>query len=785
MMVDLGQKLKMGTRKRAKTFRLQHQLPIDRSQNNPLILVADNDLAIRTVLRQVMEAEGYQVVEASNGEECLQVALHYHPDLVLLDATIAIIDGFTCCQRLSALNEPRVNIKNYKETLNSSFFDLAPTVIITSLNDAELVERAFAAGATECITKPINMALLRQRVQSLLQAKREKIALKFQEKQTQLLATIGQQISQSRNLMPILNNTVAQVQQLLLTDRVLIYQFEPDWSGKIVVEAAREGYLAVLDTEMSDSCFPKEYVALYQQGRVRVMPDIEVAEISSCHRSLLSRFEVKANLALPILQGEELWGLLIAHQCSAPRHWQTWEIDFLQQIAVQMAIAVQQSHLYQQVQQSNTDSTNKLQERIKQLQQVIEFEEKLKSITNKVRDSLDEGQILQTTVEELILALSIGGGHIALYDKQEQVATDCHEDDVNFLPTYRYFPDLADEPEISYQLQQRQHFQFCVLSPVATYGHSFLVCPISDEQGILGDLWLFNQVDYGFEELEINLVKQVANQCAIALRQSHLYEATQTRLAQLEQQTQLKDDFLSTVTHEMRSPLANMRMAIEMVEQTLMRIKVKFGQLVNLDADYARGDKYLQILRFEYEREINLINNLLDLKRLEAGQHLLNLSTISLRDWIVQRVEPFQKRSQERNIALKTELPTDLPDLVSDSAFLERIFTELLNNACKYTPPSETITVTAAVVGVDRLQLQVSNSGVEIPTKEFSRIFDKFYRIPKSDHWKQGGTGLGLALVKELLTNLGGSIHLESANNLTCFTVALPLKGFNISSGEC
>ena len=104
-----------------------------------------------------------------------------------------------------------------------------------------------------------------------------------------------------------------------------------------------------------------------------------------------------------------------------------------------------------------------------------------------------------------------------------------------------------------------------------------------------------------------------------------------------------------------------------------------------------------------------------------------------------------------------------------------RILAELLNNACKYTPPGEHITLTARAKK-EKIQLQVCNSGVEIPQKELPRVFDKFYRIPSHDPWKQGGTGLGLSLVQKLSEQLGGGIWVESGGGKTCFTVELPLQ---------
>jgi signal transduction histidine kinase len=99
--------------------------------------------------------------------------------------------------------------------------------------------------------------------------------------------------------------------------------------------------------------------------------------------------------------------------------------------------------------------------------------------------------------------------------------------------------------------------------------------------------------------------------------------------------------------------------------------------------------------------------------------------------------------------------------------------TELLNNACKYTPPGEVITVSAESMG-KRLRLVIRNSGVEISEEELPRIFDKFYRISVSDRWNQGGTGLGLTLVKKQIAYLGGSIHAESSANEVRFVIELP-----------
>jgi len=180
-------------------------------------------------------------------------------------------------------------------------------------------------------------------------------------------------------------------------------------------------------------------------------------------------------------------------------------------------------------------------------------------------------------------------------------------------------------------------------------------------------------------------------------------------------------------------------------------------------------------LQEECEREISLIQDLLDLQYLEAGSRPLVITTISLHDVVPHLLEAFEPRMHGQQQILNLQLATDLPLISTDFSSFSQIFTELLNNACKYTPSGKTITVNVSVIN-DTLHLMISNSGVEIPAKELPQIFDKFYRIPNNDPWKHGGTGLGLALVKKLLEPLQGNVRATSGNGTTCFVIQLPFQ---------
>ncbi|OKH38068.1 hypothetical protein NIES2119_10935 [[Phormidium ambiguum] IAM M-71] len=168
--------------------------------------------------------------------------------------------------------------------------------------------------------------------------------------QQRLLMEVSQRIRQSLNLQEIFQTTVDETRHLLKTDRVIIFQFDPKWRGTVVAESVGTNWRAILSTEIYDPCFSEQYVEPYKQGFVTAKSDIYKAGINSCHLELLANFQVRANLVVPIVKGSELWGLLIAHHCDAPRQWNSSEIDLMRQLANQVSIAIQQSELFKQVQ---------------------------------------------------------------------------------------------------------------------------------------------------------------------------------------------------------------------------------------------------------------------------------------------------------------------------------------------------------------------------------------------------------------------------------------------------
>ncbi|MEH2348898.1 MAG: ATP-binding protein [Nostoc sp.] len=246
--------------------------------------------------------------------------------------------------------------------------------------------------------------------------------------------------------------------------------------------------------------------------------------------------------------------------------------------------------------------------------------------------------------------------------------------------------------------------------------------------------------------------------------------AIEARQRQIEQEqlvvkweeiNQLKNDFLNLVSHELRSPLSNMKLMIQMIQ---------------LSTGTEEAQRYLELMEAECDRELGLINDLLDLQRLESSSYpVITPDALILQQWLNWLIKPFQIRVQQHQQSLQLNLPSNLPPLFSDGISLERILVELINNACKYTPAGGEIILSVSHNSLEtpaKTIITTSNSA-EIPATELPRIFDKFYRIPNADIWNQGGSGLGLPIVQKLVEQLQGNIQVESGNGWTTFTVTL------------
>jgi two-component system phosphate regulon sensor histidine kinase PhoR len=218
-----------------------------------------------------------------------------------------------------------------------------------------------------------------------------------------------------------------------------------------------------------------------------------------------------------------------------------------------------------------------------------------------------------------------------------------------------------------------------------------------------------------------------------------------SRLRELEN---LRRDFVANVSHELRTPLA----AIKGYVETLR------------DGDVAPADRerFLETVARHTDRLANLIEDLLELSRLESPETRLDIRPAALEPIARRALQLLEGRARQAGIALGCEFPEGLPAVIADAAALEQVFVNLIDNAIKYTGPGGEVFVSAAP-REGRVRVSIRDTGAGIPAGELSRLFERFYRVDRGRSREQGGTGLGLAIVKHLVQLHGGEVGVESA----------------------
>ena len=215
--------------------------------------------------------------------------------------------------------------------------------------------RIVPMGATEVLVMVRNITPMVEAEQKLL---KQADLFRQQAQRDRVLAQVTQRISQSLELQEVLETAVTELRAMMQTQRVMVYRFEgSDGSGQVIAESISHPDFSLLGQTVEDRCFAIHGPAIqsYRQGRVQRTADINAAPLSPCYVAMLAQLRVRANLVLPILQGDHLWGLLVCHQCDVPHEWSDLEVDTLTQLADQLAIAIQKSELYEQVQRVNQE----------------------------------------------------------------------------------------------------------------------------------------------------------------------------------------------------------------------------------------------------------------------------------------------------------------------------------------------------------------------------------------------------------------------------------------------
>ena len=347
--------------------------------------------------------------------------------------------------------------------------------------------------------------------------------------QQQLLTTTREQqltkiishMRQSLDEVQIYQAAVTEARRVLDTDRVVVYQFDETWAGTFVAESVGAGWPAVLGQAIYDPCFADDFVEPYRQGRVQAVANVAEANLTECHLQQLEPYQVKANLVAPIIVEDSLLGLLIAHQCSAPREWESIDIRFFAQVATQTGYALEQAQLF------------------KQQQLTALREQQLNKIVSHMRETLEETQIYAAAVDGVRKALKTDRAVVYQFDETWAgtfVAESIDTAWTSILGTDGYDPCFAEHYVAQYQQGRVQaiadiqnasltEHQIKQLQPFEVTAN--LAAPIMVEEKLFG-LLIVHQCSSPrhWHQVEVSFITQVATQLGFALEQLNLFATT-------------------------------------------------------------------------------------------------------------------------------------------------------------------------------------------------------------------------------------------------------------------
>jgi PAS domain S-box-containing protein len=295
---------------------------------------------------------------------------------------------------------------------------------------------------------------------------------------------------------------------------------------------------------------------------------------------------------------------------------------------------------------------------------------------------------------------------------------------------------------------------------------SLMVVPLRLGSVALGAMYHARSMENrGFTLRDLRFAQDLADRLSLALENARLFAETEEKARELENASRLKSEFLASVSHELRTPLH----AILTLSDILLR--EKSGPLA------AEQRRQVDIIQRSGRNLLSMINDILDLSKIEAGRIQIVPGPVELSSLIQQTVEPFRALCDEKGLHLEITLDRKLPErVVTDAEKLAQALRNLLSNAVKFTRRGR-ITVHAAPGKGETVTIAVRDTGIGIPADRLETIFEEFQQLDSSDSREFGGTGLGLTIARRLVAMLGGEINVESKfGRGSCFKVIVPQR---------
>ncbi|MEH2094481.1 response regulator [Nostoc sp.] len=745
------------------------------ANSKPKILVVDDepdnlDLLYRTFYRD------YKVLRATSGPAAL--------DLLAQEGEVAVI--------ISDQRMPMMSGTEFLSLTATQYPDII-RIILTGYTDVEdLVEAINAGKVFKYVTKPWEAeelkAVVRQALDThnVLKARTRELTRTL--RQESLLNTVTNTIRSALDYRQILQAIVDTVGHMLEVDVCLLRPFQDEQLTdkgfiyqKALSEEAGEHTLAEVQANNSSvvSLSPSTPVTILAQTvwetrEVQVIHDVTDDErIHGNTPELHQRGEafVAANicssLVVPLICQQELMAVLALHQCSVPRFWGEDEVQLVLMVADQAALALSQAYAYEQV------------------RALAKRESLINTITSAIRSSLDPQDIFAAITQQLGQALQVDGCVLSLWTEDDEFV-ECvglydsfqHLENLGRYSSTQAWPasnnnsssnhhlttprlpysqaSIQENPILQQMLQTHEPVVIGNVShspsdvqgfnlPLKMPARSLMFVPLLADGKCIGSITLHEGKKVrNWLQSDIDLAKAVAAQAAIAVQQSHLYEKTRQQAERLLELDKQKTEFFQNISHEFRTPI------------TLIQGPLESAVAAGEGLSYSQSAIALRNSR----RLLRLVNQLLDLQRLNAGRMQPSFHPCDLVEFVSQIVESFRPYCEKKKLHLIAQLDECSPVYLDMEKF-DKVIYNLLSNAMKFTPEGGTIAVRLKSER-DRCILQVQDTGIGIVQEQIPYLFERFRQAEGSANRSYEGSGLGLALVKELVELHGGQVTVES-----------------------
>jgi GAF domain-containing protein len=475
--------------------------------------------------------------------------------------------------------------------------------------------------------------------------------------------------------------------------------------------------------------------------------------------------DIRTVLGVPILKGDELLGVMMIYHLDGVRPFTDTQIALVETFADQAAIAIENVRLFEAEQQRSRELSESLQ-------QQTATADVLKIIS---RSTFDLQAVLDTLAESAVrlCEADIASIHRQLGANYQAIATFGGQSDYRDL-VLDSIPFAAGRGTVlGRTVLERRPVQvadvladpdYTLQEIQKTFGfRTILGVPLLREGNPIGVIVLMRFTVRAFTEKQIELATTFADQAGIAIENVRLFEEIQDKSRQVEEASKHKSQFLANMSHELRTPLNAILGYTELI----------------LDGIYGEAPDKMRTVMERVQSNgkhlLGLINDVLDLSKIEAGQLVLSIQDYSIKDVVHGVYSAVEPLANSKKLAFKIDVPANLPPARGDDRRLTQVLLNLVGNAIKFTDTGEVAVKAAASNGA--YTISVRDTGPGIAEADQAKIFDEFQQADSTQTKAKGGTGLGLSIAKRIIEMHGGTLWVESSlGGGSTFSFTVPLR---------